>query len=287
VVEPALERERVLQTLVEFDALRAQAAAAYAETSQRVSAITAELKKAPARQTTQVRTIDSADVIQDVQSRILTLEMKRAELLQKYTPAYRGVIEIEGQLREARAALVEARQDPVREETVAGNPTRQWLDTELARARTERQAIGARMHALTTAVRDYRTEAQLLNVRDNEQKDLLRAVKAAEDKYLLYSQKREEARISDDLDRTRIANVAVAEAPSVAHEPKRTPRVAFLPILLGISLLLSFAAALVVDSLEPVWLELAEVQRSNPRTVEDQLPPTIAVADAHRVVQGA
>jgi uncharacterized protein involved in exopolysaccharide biosynthesis len=298
VVSPGLERERVLQKLVDFDALRAQAAATEAETTRRLSAITTELSHVPSERMSQVRTIDATLVMQDVKSRILTLEMKRAELLQKFTPEYRGIREIDGQLREARAALTEARNTPVREETVADNPTRQWLDTELARTRTEKEAISARMQALSAAVGEYRVEAQTLDVRDAEQKDLARSLKAAEDKYLLYTQKREEARISDELDRTRIANVVIAQAPAVAFEPKRTPSLASLPLLLGGALLLGLAFALIVDSFAPgrVSRAIDELRRRNDllearlngrSTRVRRMDGVVPVADANGLVQGA
>jgi uncharacterized protein involved in exopolysaccharide biosynthesis len=166
-------------------------------------------------------------------------------------------VEIDTQLRQARAALDEARRSPLREETVADNPTRQWLETELARTQTDREGLRARAQALSGAVSQYRSSAEVLEVRDVEQQDLARTLKAAEAKYLLYVQKREEARISDELDRTRIANVVVAESPSVEYTPERTPGFAALPLLLGGSLILSFAFALVFDAfaqpLQKTW----------------------------------
>jgi uncharacterized protein involved in exopolysaccharide biosynthesis len=44
-------------------------------------------------------------------------------------------------------------------------------------------------------------------------------VKINEDNYLLYQRKREEARISDALDRQRILNVAIAEPPTAPVLP--------------------------------------------------------------------
>src|SRR2546427_4639833 len=43
----------------------------------------------------------------------------------------------------------------------------------------------------------------------------IRNVKAAEDNYLLYLRKQEEARISDALDRRQIVNVSIAQAATV------------------------------------------------------------------------
>jgi uncharacterized protein involved in exopolysaccharide biosynthesis len=249
VVSAVQEREGVVQQLLQFDAMRAQAEAARAEAARRLAVVSSDLSTVPARQTAQVRTTDSAGLIQDAQARIVTLEMKRAELLQKFTPSYRGVIEVDQQLRDARAALEAARSAPVREETIADNPTRQWLDTEATRVRAEHAAAQARAQALAAAVGQYRVRAQTLDRQEAEEQALLQAVTAAEQKYRLYAQKQEEARISDELDRTRIANVAVAEAPSVAFKPERTPSLAMLPVLLGIALFLSFAFAFVVDAL--------------------------------------
>jgi uncharacterized protein involved in exopolysaccharide biosynthesis len=251
VVSATLEKQAALQKLAEFEAMRAQATAALAETTQRLSAVSTELTRVPSQRTSQVRIADDAGVIRDANARILTLESKRIELLQRFTPEYRGVVEIDQQIRDAKAALAQARSSPVREETVADNPTRQWLDTELARTQTENAALRARVQALSTSVGEFRARAQTLEAQDVEQNDLMRALKTAEEKYRLYIEKQEEARISDELDRTRIANVVVAQAPAVAFEPKRSPSLAMLPLLIGAALILSFAVGFVAEALAP------------------------------------
>jgi uncharacterized protein involved in exopolysaccharide biosynthesis len=261
VVAAGQEKENALQKLSEFEAMRSQAATALAESERRLAAITGQLSQTPAQRTSQIRTADDAPVMRDVKSRILELEGKRMELLQKFTPDYRGVTEIDMQLTQARAALDEAQRSPIREETIADNPTRQWLDTELVRTETENEALRARAQSLATAVSAYRSSAQVLEVRDVEQQDLARSLKAAETKYLLYVQKREEARISDELDRTRIANVVVAESPSVDYKPERTPSVAMLPLLLGGALILSVAFVLAFDAVAFPARRVFAVQR--------------------------
>ncbi|PYR77189.1 MAG: hypothetical protein DMF87_16650 [Acidobacteria bacterium] len=243
------------------EAMRVQAATALAESDRRLAALTNELAQTPAQRTSQIRTADDAQVMRDVKSRILELDAKRTELLQKFTPEYRGVVELDTQLKQARAALEDAQKSPVREETIADNPTRQWLETELARTKTESAALRARTQSLASAVSQYRSSAEVLGVRDVEQQDLERTVKAAEAKYLLYVQKREEARISDALDKDRIANVVVAESPSVDFKPEHKPSVAMLPLLLGGALILSFAFALAFDAFAFPMHRVFAVQR--------------------------
>ena len=65
----------------------------------------------------------------------------------------------------------------------------------------------------------YERTAQTLDAKGAKQDDLARNVKTAEDNYLLYLHKREEARISDALDSKRIVNVSIAEAATVPALP--------------------------------------------------------------------
>lgn len=251
VVSASLEREAILQKFLEFDAMRAQAAAATLEATQRLDAVRAELSKTPQQRIAEVRTADDGNAMRDVKARILALETQRTELLQKFTPQYRGVRDLDAQLNGLRAALEQAEAHPLKEETLSANPTAQWLDTERARIVADGAAAKARMKAFGSTAHQYREKAEKLEQQNAEQSDLVRRVQTAEQKYLLYSQKQEEARISDELDRTRIANVVVAQAPTVDFEAKRNPSLAMLPLLLFISLLLSFAAVLVADMADP------------------------------------
>ena len=243
VVAAAEQKENVLERLAEFESLQRQSEVALAEARRRVAALDTERGQTPARRTSSTRTSDAAGLIQELQSRILNLELKRTELLQKFTPSYRMVTEIDQQLAQARAALEEARSAPIKEETIAENPTMQWVENESARSRAELAALEARTTTLHKTVGEYRSQAQRLDVEDSEQRDLLRNLKSAEDKYLLYQRKQEEARISDAMDHTRIANVAIAQAPTVSFEPRRTISLAWLPAGVLISLILSLAAA--------------------------------------------
>lgn len=251
VVSAELERAGTVQKFLEFDAMRAQASAARLEASQRLSAVSAELSKTPQQQVAQVRTSDDADTTRDVNARILELEAQRTELLQKFTPQYRGVRDIEAQLQDLRSALAQARSNPVREETLAANPTRMWLDTERVRGMADNAAASARVQAFSNTANVYREKAQRLEQQNAEERELVRKVQTAEQKYLLYAQKQEEARISDELDRTKVANVVVAQAPTIDMHAERDPSLAMLPLLIGISFLLSLAVALIADVLDP------------------------------------
>jgi uncharacterized protein involved in exopolysaccharide biosynthesis len=78
----------------------------------------------------------------------------------------------------------------------------------------------AQAASLTQTIASLESSTRQLNRQAVVNENLARAVKVAEDTYLLYVRKAEEARIADQLDRTRILNVTVAEAATPPALPK-------------------------------------------------------------------
>ncbi|HEY6390635.1 MAG TPA: hypothetical protein VIX89_05130, partial [Bryobacteraceae bacterium] len=132
-----------------------------------------------------------------------------------------------------------------KEEATDVNPLRQTLETELARAEASADGLRGRIETLSQQTRQYRAELEKLEgIRPGEQ-ELLREIKVAEENYLLYSKKREEARIGDALDQQKIANVAFSEPPRVPVLP--LPRLgATILASYGIGMVAIFAGALVI-----------------------------------------
>jgi uncharacterized protein involved in exopolysaccharide biosynthesis len=171
---------------------------------------------------TQRRTADNPQLLQQMKSTLLTLELKRTELLTKFEPNYRLVQEIEKQIAETRAAIAAEESAPVRDETTDADPTREWARSELVKAEAELSGLQARAAADQAALVKYRQGARSLQQASIIQQDLVRAAKTEEENYLLYLRKQEEARINDALDRRGILNVALAEAPTVPALPARS-----------------------------------------------------------------
>jgi uncharacterized protein involved in exopolysaccharide biosynthesis len=274
VVSAESEKDSTLRQLADFESVLQQTQAQVAEANRRITDLEQQEAATPARQTTQIRKTDNATLVSELKSRVLTLETKRADLLRKFTPSYPPVLETEGQLAQAREALERTEQSPLTEETTDQNPTHQWLRSELVRVRTERSAALARLAAITQSVRLFREKAARLDAKATVQQDLRRSMKTAEENYLLYQKKQEEARISDALDRTRIANVVVAEAPT---PPTSSSSGRFLILTIGVVLaaILGLAVAYLLAYISPY------VQ--SPEDVENTLGvPVLASLSARR-----
>ncbi len=132
--------------------------------------------------------------------------------------------DIDQQIAETKKAISAEESKPIREESSDRDPSYQWVKDELTKAQAESQRLGrrARLPRLPSAAQ-YHDSAKRLDQNGLVQQDLERAAKTAEENYLLYVHKREEARISDALDQRGILNVALAEQPVVPVLPTKSP----------------------------------------------------------------
>ena len=248
-VSAATEKDAALTKVADFESQVRQANAAVAEASARLTSLQLERARTPARHVASITTGDAGGFTQEMQSKIVAMEMRRTELLQKYTPQYRLIVDLNEQIEQTRAALENARSSSLKQETTQENPTMRWLENEITRVRTEHSAMSARSKALQAALDRYRAEAQTLNVADFGQSELLRAMKAAEDRYSLYQRKEEEARISDALDRTRISNVVIVQAATAPFEPMPRRSLMWMGLAMLLALVVGVGVAFVKDLL--------------------------------------
>jgi len=196
-----------------------------------------------------------------LKSTLLGLELKRTELLQKFEPSYRLVKEVDTELEQTRAAIQTAEKSQLSEETTNRNPTYEWVDSELARTRSELAAEQARAEALSGTLRSYEGQASELDQKGAVEQDLLRDKKTQEENFLLYQHKQEEARISNALDRSRIVNVAVADAAVVPVLPSMSRMLILLAGLFA-AIAVSAASLVVAEYLNPSFKTAEEIQDS-------------------------
>jgi uncharacterized protein involved in exopolysaccharide biosynthesis len=251
VADPQLERQIAIQKLAEFDSTFKATQVAIEEAEKRVQAVKNQLASTPQQTMSQVRTSDNPYLMQQLRTTLLTLQLKRTELLDQYEPSYRLVQEVQGQIDETLDAISKAEKLPTKEQTTDRNPSYEWLQSELTRSNAELASLRARANGTMAVMDQYKTQLQAIGLKGATQQDLLRDVKEAEGNYLLYVQKREDARIGNALDRQRLVNVAVAEAATVPALPAHSHWA--LTLLLGMILagLTSTGLAFAVDYLDP------------------------------------
>jgi uncharacterized protein involved in exopolysaccharide biosynthesis len=258
VVSADTERDSALQQAVAFDATARQAQSALNEAVQRLQALNAQLKSVPPRLTTAQRTTDNPQLLEHLKSTLLTLQLKRTELLTKYDPSYALVKEVDKQIDETTSAIDSETKNPLREQTTDQNPTYLWIQGEITRTQAELTGLKARAASSETIAGQYRASARVLEQDSVIQQDLRRQTKTQEENYLLYTRKREEARISNALDRGGILNVAIAEQPIVpALAVGSSTTVVFLTLFLA--MIMSISTAFVMDYAKPTFHSAREI----------------------------
>jgi uncharacterized protein involved in exopolysaccharide biosynthesis len=257
-VGPSVARDLSLQKQAEFHESLQTTHSLLAATEERIKTLSKQAGITPERLTTEVKEADDAQVLQGLKNTLMQLEINRTQLLTKYQPTYPLVQEADKQIAETKAAIASEEAKPLKEQTTDRNPTYAWVDEELAKAKADYAGYKAQESAMQAIVIKYESQA-----RDLEQKGLIEAAlereyKAAEQNYLLYLSKREEARVTNALDSTRIVSVAVAQIAPVPTLPSVSP---LLVLLLGTFLAgaVTIAAVFTQEYLDPSFRSSAQV----------------------------
>lgn len=275
-VAPQLTRDTMVGKRADLRAAAAETDADIAEARMRIASLEKLEKSTPQRLVTEQKTSDNPQLLQNLKGTLLSLELQRDQLLAKYQPTYRPVLELDKKIADTKASIASEESRPLREETTNQNTAFEWIRTELAKAQAQLQGLRGRQQADASILSAEDQNLHRLNVSSVEEQELARAAKTAETNYLLYSQKREEARISDALDARRILNVVVVQQPFVpaAHVHQRA-KIGIVGMFAAI--LLSIIAVLVADFFDPRFRSVHEVASFLNVPVLATIPGPIAI----------
>jgi uncharacterized protein involved in exopolysaccharide biosynthesis len=258
LVTDGTEKEISVRKLNDYKSSLIDTKTAIAETQARIRKLEALSNTTDARTVRSIRTAPN-EALKDLQNQLVTIQIKHTEMQSKFAPNYRPLQDLEKQIEDVKAAIAEAQSTPLVEQTTDINPADDWLKVELAKARSELASLQAGTNAKEHAVQEYRSMVLDLDQKNIKRTDLIRAQRTAEEKYLLYQRKEEEARIEDELDKQRIVNVAISEEPSVPVLPEPAP----VPMRFGFVLagLLSLGLGFVTDFFDRSFRTPQEVEQ--------------------------
>ncbi len=252
VVSAAQQRDLALQRLSDVDANYRQAQIELAETRRRAQELESQLTTLPERTTTQIRTADNPELLKALKSSLFELELRRIQLLTKFEPTHRFVQEADAQIAQAKAAIAAEAQNPVRDETTDKSANYEWAKAELQRDQVQLRGLEERAAATSAQIGAYRSLAKRFGEDAIDQNSMISTEKAAQESYLLYVKKREEARMDDALDKGGIVNVVIAEQPVVPALPVWS---AWMVLMVGFAAAgtSGTAVAFAVDYLDPAF----------------------------------
>jgi uncharacterized protein involved in exopolysaccharide biosynthesis len=248
-----------LQRMSDVQAQRSQTRASISALRHRIADLEVQVQHISPRVTTQLKSSDSALLIQRLKASLLDLQMKRTALLTKYQPNYPLVQEVDKQIAQAREALTDAKSSRVLERTSDRDPNYELVQEDLTRSRAELAGMQAQLATLGKENSSEETQAKTLQKQGVTQQDLMRNAKAAQDNYVLLLHKQEEARVSNELDKWRMFNVSIVQAASVPQLPVHS---ALWYLIYGgmFGVLFAFASAAGADRLDPTVRTLEDLE---------------------------
>jgi uncharacterized protein involved in exopolysaccharide biosynthesis len=215
------QKEILLQKQAESEAAMLQTDAAIHQSTEEITDARKQLSKTTPRIMTQSRTIPNEQSVERLNTMLVELQNRRTELAAKFLPDDRLVKDIDQEISDTKAALDRALKMNAVEGATDVNPVSQTLEIDLAKDQLELAGNLGKRRILEQQTKFYNQRLLDLNSITAAEEDLLRSQKEAEDNYLLYSKKAEEARIGESLDSQKIANVAIVEQPVEPHLPSK------------------------------------------------------------------
>jgi len=241
------KKQQVTRVGLLLDNLSA-AEAQLASANSRVSSQRHELAATPPRTRTTVRSITNQYSQEHLNTEMVDLQNKRTELLKRYPPTSREVIETNEKIANLQKAIDAAGTNPAGESATDVNPTYQQLSSALALSVSEASGLAAQRDQLQVQLKDGRQRMADLEESTAPYDALQRKLVQSQDDYKLYAQRSGEARVNEALDSAKMFDVSLVQPPVASPDPVRPKPVLYLASGLAFAILLGTVLALYTDT---------------------------------------
>ena len=190
------------------------------------------------------RVIKPNPAIQSTKERLTALRQEHAKLVTLYEPASQRVQNITKEIAALEALLAREDSTLVDSATFEANPLKQQLSQELEKLEVNFAGLDSAIRQLRLQTTAIATKLEFLNTGERQLVTIERERQIAEQNYLAYVKRGEESLMSEELDRRRIANIAILSPPSKPLTPVYPRKLLMMAISVPMGLL--FGSALVV-----------------------------------------
>ena len=212
------QRTLLLQQRASFDSALKNTSNQVVELQHRLDAFKRQMQSVPEDIPLETVT-DRHSIVDNVKNTLLNLQLKEQELLIKYKEDNPMVVNVRKEIALAKEYLQKQEEDLKKVQTTGKNVVYQELEKEMIKTRAELEAQKSKTVTLSSQINQLDRELQLLDLREKEFQRLARDHEMNEKNYKTYLEKTEEARILEDMDRRKMANVSVIQKAAVPLGP--------------------------------------------------------------------
>ncbi len=182
---------------------------------------------------------EQGNILTDAKAKLLDLKLKEHELLIKYKEESPPVKDVRKEIRMAEDFLA-AQEKDVTSKVRTGNLVYQETEKERIKAEADLRAQEAKLASLGPQIARVDSALKNLDRQEKQFQDLKRDTATNERDYLTYKDRWEEARISDDMNRKKMANISIIQAAAVPTKPVKPKKL----LNLSLSIMLGAVSAL-------------------------------------------
>lgn len=182
---------------------------------------------------------EQGKILTDAKSKLLDLQLKEQELLIKYKAGSPPVKDIQKEIQMAKSFL-DAQEKDVTSKVRSGNLVYQEAEKERIKTEADLRAQEAKLASLGIQISGIDKDLRNLDGQERDLQILKRNLTINERNYQNYLEKHEEARISEDMNRKKMANISVIQAAAIPVEPIKPKKT----INIGLAILFGVACAL-------------------------------------------
>jgi uncharacterized protein involved in exopolysaccharide biosynthesis len=203
------------------------------EVQKRISSVTRLLQTVSpdvplSTETERYRSVD------DAKGQLLALQLKEQELLRKFTASNQLVVSVRREMEIVRTFINRQEQDIKNRMQTGQNIVYQDLEREMNRLQAELPSQEAKAASLGRQIAQLDLQIPTLDMTEMELGNLKRDMAVNDRNYRIYVEKVEDARILENLNRQKSANISVIQQATVPVEPVRPRKL--LNIVLGLIL---------------------------------------------------
>jgi len=179
-----------------------------------------------------VSIVEEGGDLEKAKADLFALKREEQRLLTKYTETSFPVLNLRAEISLVKKFILDQQKNE-RANTVASGKKATYgrLEMERLAAMSETTTLEASNHVIALQIEDLDKEIQSLDSLKKELAILQRQKKAVEQNYLLYFNKVEEAKVSEEMDQLKMSNISVIQAAEIPRKPAGRPR--NLKLLLG------------------------------------------------------
>ena len=178
-------------------------------------------------------------IIDDAKAQLLALQLKERQLLQNYRETSKFVVDVRNEIEMVKEFL--RKQEEEIRKTVRTSKNRndlyRTMETDIVKIEADLSGQKARTSLTEQQLRRLDAEIRNIDSREKELQALQRRLTASENNYKTYLTKLEEARISENMDVLKMANIRVihtAAVPVKHVKPRRVVNIGLSAILGGL-----------------------------------------------------